>query len=95
MPGSSSLHGNNRTRGRCEVTFRYMANLQGAPAVATITFQQLYSYVYKSGNVRSARAAYSFHADIYGDGGYGQMLDEYRGSAFRSRCRILLRMASS
>jgi hypothetical protein len=74
---------------RCDVTFRYIANLHGAPAVASITFQQLYSYVYMSGEIRSNQAAYSFHADIYGDGGYGEMLDQYRGERFQIQIQNL------
>ena len=66
-----------------------MADLNGAPAVAIIEFQQLYSYVYMRGNVRSAQAAYSFHADIYGDGGYGEMLDEYRMERFQIQIQNL------
>jgi hypothetical protein len=72
-----------------DVTYKYMANLHGAPAVAAITFQQLYSYVYMSGDIRSAQAAYSFHADIYGDGGYGEMLDQYRGERFQIQIQNL------
>jgi hypothetical protein len=41
------------------------------------------SYALMSGEIRSDQAAHSFHADIYDDGGYGEMFDEYRGEKFR------------
>jgi hypothetical protein len=72
-----------------EITSRYVANLHGAPAMAVVSFQQLFSYVFMTGQIRSAQAAYSFHADIYSDGGYGEMSDEYRRERFQIQIQRL------
>jgi hypothetical protein len=71
------------------MAYRYVANLHGAPATAVVTYEELYSYVLMTGRIESAQAAYSFHADIYGDGGYGEMLDEHRGERFRIQIQNL------
>jgi hypothetical protein len=49
----------------------------------------MYSYVRMTGAIRSRQAAYSFHADIYGNGGYGDMRDELRGEQFRIQIQNL------
>jgi hypothetical protein len=71
------------------MTYEYVTNLHGAPAVAVVTYEELYSYVLMAGRIESAQAAYSFHADIYDDGGYGEMLDEQRGERFRIQIQNL------
>jgi hypothetical protein len=65
------------------MNYRYIADLHGAPATADITFQQLYSYVLMSGEIRSTQGTYTFRADIYGDSGYGDMVDVYQRERFR------------
>lgn len=76
-------------KSRLDMTYRCVADLHGAPAIAVITFKRLYSYVLMSGEIRSDQGAYSFHADIYGDGGYGEMFDQYRGERFRIQIQNL------
>lgn len=71
------------------MSVRFVADLHGAPATAIVTFEKLYSYVLMSGQIRSAQAAYTFRADIYGDGGYGEMFDEYRREQFRIQVQNL------
>jgi hypothetical protein len=64
------------------MTFRYLADFHGEPAIAVITLEELNSHMVMTGEIRSAQASFSFRADIYGDGGYGEMVDEYRRDKF-------------
>jgi hypothetical protein len=71
------------------VAYRFSADLHGLPAVATVEFEQLYSYTVMAGEISSAQASYSFSADIYGDGGYGDMVDRVAGGSFRIQIQNL------
>jgi len=71
------------------MSFRFVADLHGAPAMADVEFDQLFSYVRMTGTINSQNGAYSFHADIYGNGGYGDMRDELRGEQFRIQIQNL------
>lgn len=69
--------------------YQFVGNLQGMQAVATVEFEQLHNYVLMEGDVKSQNGNYAFSADIYGDGGYGDMVDRMTGERFRIQIQNL------
>ncbi len=69
--------------------YQFVADFHGVPATASVEFEQLYSYARMSGEIRSPQAWYVFTADIYGDGGYGDMVDRLAGETFRIQIQSL------
>lgn len=69
--------------------YQFVGDLQGMQAVAVVEFEQLYSYVVMEGEVKSRTGRYTFSADIYGDGGYGEMVDRMTGDSFRVQIQNL------
>ncbi len=65
------------------LTVKYVGNINGARADATITYEKVFEYVVMAGRIQSGQYIYSFKADIVGASGYGDMLDHSTQSRFR------------
>jgi hypothetical protein len=53
----------------------YVTELNGLPAVATLTFEPLVTHTRVDGIIESSTARYVLGADVVGESGYGDMVD--------------------
>lgn len=61
----------------------YIGDINGAEAVARVTFEPLREYTIMSGEIRSNNFRYTFTADIVGTSGYGDIVDHNENTRFR------------
>jgi len=65
------------------VTVKYVGEINGAKAFATITYEKVFDYVVMAGRIQSGQYVYTFKADIVGTAGYGDLLDHSTQSRLR------------
>jgi|GEM_PF-2876439 len=61
----------------------YVGNINGAEAVANVSFEPLREYTIMSGEIRSSNFYYTFTADIVGSSGYGDITSHNDNERFR------------
>jgi hypothetical protein len=61
----------------------YIGDINGARAVAKVSFEPLREYTIMSGEIRSNDFYYTFTADIVGESGYGDIVDHNGNTRFR------------
>lgn len=61
----------------------YVGNINGAEAIARVTFEPLREYTIMSGEILSNNFRYTFTADIVGTSGYGDIVDHKENTRFR------------
>ena len=62
---------------------KYVGEINGAKAFATITYEKVFDYVVMAGRIQSGQYVYTFKADIVGTAGYGDLLDHSTQSRLR------------
>ncbi len=70
--------------------FKFVGDLQGAEAVATVQVQQLPSYLEMAAEIVSPTAHYLFLVALVGDSGYGDMVDVLYGERMRVHVQLEL-----
>lgn len=70
------------------VTLRFVGDLQGVRADAVVAFEPLPDYVRAAGLIQSKSAKYSFTADLYGDSGFGTILDLGAGTRWQIKIQL-------
>ncbi len=65
------------------LTANYVGDIQGAPAFATVSFEQLRDYVLMSGQIQSGQFFYTFSAELVGASGFGEMVSQVEGTRFQ------------
>jgi hypothetical protein len=76
-PNESGNPNSTQTQGN------YVGDINGAQAVANVSFEPLREYTIMAGEIRSNNFYYTFKADIVGESGYGDILDHSDNSRFR------------
>jgi len=67
------------------LTADYVGDIQGAPALATVSFEQLRDYVSMSGQIQSGQFSYTFSAELVGASGFGEIVSHAEGTRFQIR----------
>jgi hypothetical protein len=79
MPGSSRTRFQNGD---------YVGTINGAQAVARVSFEPLREYTIMSGEIRSNKFYYTFTSDIVGTEGYGDIVDHQQNTRFRIKIEL-------
>ena len=67
----------------------YVGNLHGLQATARVQVEQLREVTYVGGEITSQTAHYLFKADLWGERGWGDMIDMYSNERFRIQIDVL------
>ena len=69
-------------------TLKFVGDLQGLRADAVVSFERLPEYVLAAGVIQSRTAKYTFTADIYGDSGFGTIVDHRGGARWQIKIQL-------
>lgn len=70
------------------LTLKYVGELNGLRAGAVVSFEALPDYVLVAGRIQSAAASYAFGCDLYGDTGYGTIVDLGNGTRWQIKVQV-------
>ncbi len=88
--GGQGQRGNRETPqgdGNTEIpSGNYVGNINGAEAIANVSFEDLRDYTIMAGEIRSSKFYYTFRADIVGSSGYGDVV--YHNENIRFQIKI-------
>jgi hypothetical protein len=70
------------------LTLKYVGDLNGLRADAVVSFEALPDYVLAAGRIQSSAASYTFGADLYGDTGYGTIVDLGNGTRWQIKFQV-------
>jgi hypothetical protein len=71
------------------VTLRFVGDVNGERADAAVSLERMREYVLAAGRIQSRSALYGFTADIYGDSGFGTILDYGNGSRWQIKIQVV------
>jgi hypothetical protein len=78
----------NTAKNRTFQNGNFVGDINGARAVAKVSFEPLREYTIMSGEIRSNNFYYTFTADIVGTSGYGDIVDHSENTRFRIKIDI-------